>query len=329
MSRRGLIALGLLTAALVWGCGSKEPRPQTAARPAENTVSAFQARDDFGQMVTLARPPRRIICLAPNVVEIAYALGLGDRIVGVSEFCDFPAEAKTKPVVGRYDRPSIEKIVSLQPDLVLLGYGNPKELAAALKKAGVEVFGVNPKSIEEIFEVTERIGKVCGAEAEARHTYGGQAGQVVEGLRTRLAKVKERLPSGKARRLQTFIVVDEESLWTAGRDTLQEEILRLAGGENIASFRASYFPISKEVLLEAQPEVILVAGKPSEASRIRRRFQARADLAGLKAVREGNILVMDGDILSRPGPRVVDAVEQLSSLLSEIRTEAGLKPALP
>ncbi|NIM06277.1 MAG: ABC transporter substrate-binding protein [Armatimonadetes bacterium] len=278
----------------------------------------LQAKDDLGEMVSLAKPPQRIVCLSPNAVEIAFALGLGERVVGVSAFSDYPPEAKEKPVVGRYDRPSIEKIASVNPDLVLLGYGNPKEIIPVLRNLEIPLFGINPKSIEDIIEVMERVGAVCGVEAEAK--------QAAANLRTRLEKARERLPVDNQRRVRVFVIIDEESLWTVGADTLQDQILRLAGGDNIASFRHSYFPISKERLFEAQPEVILATGDPTQEEVIRRRLSARADLSALPAVRQGNIVVVDEDIYSRPGPRVVDAVEHLSQLLSKFPSKQSAPP---
>lgn len=316
MRRTSLAFLLFLLAAIVSGCHlPAATRSAPVLTGSEKRTPLLQARDDFGYLVSLRRPPQRIVCLAPNAAEIAFALGLGRQVVGVSQFSDYPPEARKKPLVGRYDRPNIEKIISLQPDLAIFGYGNPKELAQTLKDAGVPVFGVNPKTIGEIMGVIQRIGLLCGAEARAN--------QVTADMRARLKKIEQRLALEKPRGLRAFIVIDEEFLWTAGANTLQDEILRLAGGENIASSRPSFYPMSKEALLQAQPDLILVAGKTSQAQAIRRRLARRADLAQLRAVKEGRIVVIDGDTFSRPGPRVVKAVEQLFGILSDISSKSA------
>jgi len=301
------LALAVIAATLLkWGCGpASGPHPRRSFRT-EQRAGFLHVRDDLGRTITIPRPPRRIVCLAPNVTEIIFALGLGERVVGVSEFSDFPPEAREKPQVGRYDRPSLERIVALRPDLVILGHGNPRELALALERARITAFGLNPKTIEESFRALERIGEICGVQERAQ--------QLSETLRTRVEKVRKRVAAGNLRRPRVFIMIDEEPLWTAGRNTLQDEILRLAGGENIAS-RPSYYPLSKEALFAAQPDLILIPGKPSEARSIRQRIRARKDLSSLSAVRRGHIVVVDGDIYSRPGPRIAEAVEELYGLM--------------
>ena len=304
--RLAVKALALLALALaVWGCGGK-----TVSQPSNNKPPALQAKDDLGRTVSLVKAPQRIVCLAPNVTEIAFALGLDEKIVGVSEFSDYPPQAQQKPSLGRYDRPSIEKIVSLHPDLALLGYGNPQELSAALERVGIVTFGVNPKNIHGIFDTIERIGIICGVGPKAR--------QLADQLRKRLDGVNNKLVANpRSYRPKVFVLIDEGSLWTAGSNTLQDEVLRLAGGRNIAADRSSYYQMSREAVFAAQPDLILVAGKPSQAAEIRKKVRARNDLAALPAVKANRIAVIDGDIFSRPGPRVVDAVEQLFTVLNQ------------
>lgn len=301
--RRLLASLLLAAVCSICGCQAQSARqPQVLTRP-----QGLQAKDDFGQTISLPHPPQRIVCLAPNVTEIAYALGLGDRIVGVSEFSDYPPAAKQKPLVGRYDRPSMEKIVSLHPDLVLLGYGNPEELAGMLEKAGIACFGVNPRSIKQVLTAIERIGEICGVSEKAR--------QVSAGLLDRAGEVKKKLADQPIRRPRVFILIDDAELWTAGRETLQDEVVRLGGGDNIAAFRTSFFLISKESLIAAQPELILVTGKTREAGRIKAQLMARRELASLPAVKRHAVEVVEADIFSRPGPRVIDGMELVYAIV--------------
>jgi iron complex transport system substrate-binding protein len=298
-----LIFLGALLLGGFLGCG-----PHAGLR-SQLSSAKLTVADDFGVTVSLAKPPRRIICLAPNLTEIAFAIGLGDRVVGVVEYSDYPPAALRKALVGRHDHPNLESIVALHPDLVLMGFGNPGEIGPALRRSGISVFGANPKSIKDVLALISRIGKLCGVPA--------QAAQLTEQLQARLDRIRQQLTRRQTRPPRVFIMIDQEPLWTAGADTLQDEIVRLAGGENVAASRASYFAFSKEALVAAQPDFILLPARPEEVSRLKHNLLARKDLAGVKAIREGKILVVDADSFSRPGPRLVKAVEETYQLLSQ------------
>jgi len=275
----------------------------------------MQVTDDLGRVVSISKPPQRIISLVPNLTEILYALGLGERVVAVCEYSDFPPAAAKKPLVGRHDRPSIEKVASFHPDLVLLGFGNPKELAPALERTGITAFALNPKNLEEVIRTIERVGEICGVSEKAK--------KVAADLRTRLAKVRKQTAQPHLKRPRVFIMIDEEPIWTAGADTLQDEILRLAGGVNVVAKRASYFAYSKESLFADQPDAILIGVTSAQAEATVARLRARKDLQTLSAVRSGHILTIDADTFSRPGPRAVDAVERLSELLANLPNPAG------
>jgi iron complex transport system substrate-binding protein len=284
---------------LLWGCGhGGGPHPQAQGQ------STIRVKDDLGQIVTLSHPPQRIVSLAPNTTEILYALGLGDRIVAVGDFSDYPLEAKKKPSVGRYDRPSLEKIVSYRPDLVFIGFGSSKDLAPAVAKAGAASFAVNPQSIAQILDAIKRIGNVCGVDS--------RASKLAADLKHRIQAVKSSLQTQSVKRPRVFIMLDNESLWTAGPETLQDEILRLAGGQNIAT-RPSFYQISKESLVDARPDVILVPLPSQDQQQTRDAGTRSAKLFASEA----KVITVDADAFSRPGPRVVDAVEELAKALKK------------
>jgi iron complex transport system substrate-binding protein len=307
-----LIAGAVLLLLGLSGCG-----PQTGAQPGSASSSKLTAKDDFGEILRLPKPPRRIICLLPNLTEIIFALGLGDKMVGTVEFSDYPPPAAKITSVGRHDHPNLEKIVSLNPDLVLMGFGNPRELAPALRRSGIPVFGANPKNIEEVIDLMNRIGKLCGVSDKAE--------SLTEQLQTRLNEVKQQLHRRKTRPPRIFIMFDQDPLWTAGADTLQDEIVRLAGGENVAASRAAYFAFSKEALVAAQPDFILLPARPEEANRLYNSLLARKDLAGVRAINKDRILIVEADSFSRPGPRLVKAVEETYRLLSPTGEEPAAK----
>lgn len=297
------VSIAFLLMMFAWGCGHRGggPHPQSQGQ------KRLSVTDDLGRQISLSHPPQRIVSLAPNATEILYALGLGDRIIAVADFSDYPPEAKKKPSVGRYDRPSLEKIISYKPDLVIVGYGSPKELAPAITKTGVTSFAVNSQSIADILAAIDNIGTLCGA--------SNKASKLQANLKKRLAAVETKVKSQTYHRRRVFIMVDQEPLWTAGVKTLQDEIIQLAGGKNIAT-RPSFYPISRETLFAEQPEVILLPAPVKDTKKLLIQVSSRSDLSGLDAIRKHRIITIDTDIFSRPGPRVVDAVEELAKQLA-------------
>jgi iron complex transport system substrate-binding protein len=304
VSRIPWLFAGALLLLLGFGCGPhRGPQPGVSS-PAS---TPFSAKDDFGNLVRLSHPPRRIVALTPNLVEILFALGLGDRIAGTVEFSDYPPEARRLTQVGRHDRPNLEKIVSLNPDLILMGFGNPRDLTKTFSRLGLPVFGANPKTLADTLRLIDRLGTLCGVPAASR--------QLTRKLAARLQEIERRLTAKPGPRPRVFIIIDQNPIWTAGSDTLQDEIVRLAGGENIAASRPSYYAYSKEALLANQPDYLLLPAKPVEAAALKQELLSRKDLAGLRALRKGKILVVDADSFSRPAPRAVEAVAQIFSLL--------------
>jgi iron complex transport system substrate-binding protein len=299
--------LVLVVAAWCWGCGDKPtPQPPQGASAPRQTLRTVT--DDLGQQFSLAQPPRRIVSLAPNATEILYALGLGERIVAVTQFSDYPPAAGSKPQVGSYDRPSIEKIVACKPDLVIFGFGSSKELAKTLGRFKIPAFAINPQSMEEILQTITRIGDLCGVSS--------RADKLTAELHQRIQKAQAGLHFNNRQRPRVFIMVDQDPLWTAGAQTLQDEILRLAGGENVASGKQGFYAYSKESIFAAQPDILLLPVRTDQTKSMRNKVLARKDLAGLQAIRQKKVVTIDADAFSRPGPRAFDAVDELARALA-------------
>lgn len=261
--------------------------------------------------------PRRIVSLSPALTEILFAVGLGERVVGVTDYCDFPPEARSRRKVGGYANPSVEAILALSPDVVLVspGPGN-RDAALAVGRAGVRVEVVPSETLDEAIAAIEEVGRRCGAEDRAR--------SLAKEVRSRLDATTARVAS--ARRVRTLFCVQTDPLIVAGRGTLPSQLLELAGGVNVVE--AERYPrIGMETVLAGAPEVILQSRMDAPASAdppTEGEFWKR--WPDVPAVRAGRVVVLAGDAALRPGPRVAEAVEELARLLHPEIVAEGRRP---
>lgn len=263
-------------------------------------------RDAVGRDVTLDTPPRRIVSLAPNVTEILFSLGLGERVVGVTTFCTYPAEAKTKPKIGSFMDLSVEKIISLAPDLVIGTVdGNSRSGVGILERASIKTFVVNPRDVAQTINTIEQLGKICGTEKRGR--------ELASKLRRRVDVVGEKVRS--AGRLRVFLQINDHPIMTVNRHTFHNDLINLAGGINIFEDGPISYPrIGIEEVLARKPEAILI----SSMERGGRFEEARKEWLkwdSLPAVKEGRVYLIDSDIIDRPSPRIVEGLEKMARFL--------------
>lgn len=263
------------------------------------------AVDDAGREIRLERLPAKIVSMAPSNTEILFAIGLGDRVVGVTNYDNYPPEVSGITKVGDAWTPDYEKIVSLAPELVL-AVGTPdSQLVKGLEGYGLKVFILQAATIDQVASDIELVGKITGAEKQAR--------KVAQETRARVQAVRAKVPAvGDAARPRVFWALDAE-LWTVGPGSFVDDLIVSAGGRNVgASLGLPYGKFSEESLLEADPDVIIIPvldpAVPDALSRL-------AGWNSLKAVREGRVYQIDPDIVSRPGPRIAEALEQVARLL--------------
>ncbi len=269
--------------------------------------ATVQATDDTGVTVALAAPAQRIISLAPHATELLFAAGGGARVIGVSETSDWPPPARTLPRVGDARTIDLERIVALHPDLIVTWpYTAPGEVDR-LRARGVPVFTTDPKTIDGIAADLERLGLLLGTQARTQ----GLAAE----LRTRLAQ-QRRASAGK-RALTVFYEIWPSPLFTIGGAHLISQALAACGATNV--FAALTLPaptVSVEAVLAAKPDAIVVAAdnglRPDWLEEWRR-------WPALPAVAQGNLFVVDGNLLHRPGPRFLEGVEQLCAVLDTAR----------
>ncbi len=262
--------------------------------------------DEAGRKVKVPKEPRRIVSLAPSVTEILFALGLEERVIGVTEFSNYPPEAAGKPKVGSFVRLNAERILDLEPDMAVGTVdGNRIDLVRLLEDAGVAVYAVNPQSVEGMIRTVAGLGAACGVEER------GEA--MARDLRARLARVAERTRASE--RPRVFLQINTHPIMSVNRDTIHHDVIRLAGGENLTADHAVTYPrVSLEEVLSKAPDVILISsmerGGAFEEAR-----QAWFQWNTIPAVRTGRVYLIDSDLIDRPSPRVIEGLEAMADLL--------------
>jgi iron complex transport system substrate-binding protein len=264
--------------------------------------------DDMGRGVTIEEVPQRIVCFGPSITEIAFALGVGERVVGVDDFSDYPAEAQDLPKVGSAFAPSIESLVALEPDLVLTL--EHEEFNSELEALGITYLIFDPKDIDNILTNIELVGAVTDTVDEAE--------TLVESLEERIADVQNRVAGGDL--LSVFYIVDatDPTLpWTAGPGSFIDALITMAGGENVAHDAPyAWLQFSIEEVVSADPDVIIVqtmlGGIPTITIED---LQAHPIWGEMSAVKQGRVYLVDGDLVSRSGPRIVDGLEALAEAI--------------
>ncbi|MFC1966533.1 ABC transporter substrate-binding protein [Chloroflexota bacterium] len=280
-----------------------------ASLPETTSPSPIEITDQLGRIVALDKPPQRIISLAPSNTEILYALGLADQVVAVTDYCNYPLEVKAKPTIGGFSTPNIEEIVALSPDLVLATSMHENKIIPQLEGKGLTVLALNPKTIDDVLEAILLTGKVAGVE--------GNATALVDGMRQRIKAVADRT-SGLTpeQKPKVFYVVWHDPLKTAGSETLQDELIQKAGGTNVAQGLTAYANISLEVVVKEDPEVIIAGiGHGSGHDQTFQYAQVEPRLRDTDARLNNRIYAINSDLASRPGPRIVEALEQFAQFI--------------
>ena len=269
-------------------------------------AQALTVVDQTGHAVTLPATPRRIVSLVPSVTETLFAIGAQDAVVGVTDFCNYPPDARHKARVGDMLAPNLETLVSLKPDLVVATRsGNREETFDQLKRLGLPVYLVDePPSLAGVLRLVGGLGQLTGRR--------DAAAAVAAGLEGRIASVRERVAGRPHPRV--LYVLWPEPLIVPGRGSLVSELIASAGGESVTADQAQGYPrMSLEAAVGRAPEVIILARHGAGTGPAAREQWQR--LESLPAIRSGRLYAADGDLLHRYGPRVVDGLELLVRLI--------------
>jgi ABC-type Fe3+-hydroxamate transport system, periplasmic component len=276
--------------------------------------------DDLGRKIYLAQAPKRLVSLAPSITETLYAIGLADRVVGVTEFCDYPPEARNKPKVG-YSNPNLETIVALQPDLVLAprDFIRP-DVLGKLEQLKIPTFVVEAKTVEDIASQIQLIGRMLDRSEVAN--------PIAMELRRRLTELKRR--TEMLARPRVLYVLNSQPLITVGPGSFIHQLIEIAGGANVAAGAASPYPrLSIEAVLKEDPQLIIFPvgaseGIPQGEQELWRRWKT------MTAVKMDSFHHIASDLLNRPGPRIVLGLEKLAEIIHpEVFASSNLEPVRP
>jgi iron complex transport system substrate-binding protein len=265
--------------------------------------------DGLGRRVIVHQAPKRIVSIAPKNTEMLFAIGAGENVVGVTSFCNFPPEAHDREKVGGFAASSlsIEKIVGLRPDLVVTAAEFQRLVVDELDRLGITVFALAAESFDGLCGEMDILGRITGRQTEA--------GRVIDGMRSRFERVRTATAAIPAsERVSVFCEISDEPFLAAGPKSFIGEMIEACGGVNIMhDARAAYPHVNPEVLLERSPAVILI---PSEEGRPPPHAGVRVLPAWneLPAVQNGRVYYVDRDLVSRCGPRMVQAMEVIARL---------------
>ncbi|MDU9375871.1 Vitamin B12-binding protein [Methanocorpusculaceae archaeon Sp1] len=271
--------------------------------------------DDSGYTSEISAVPETIVSLGPSNTEILFALGLDDKVAGVTEYCNYPEAAKTKSIVSGVSSINVEKIVALNPDLILANAINGEDNIAHLRKLGYTVLVLNPDSVEGTFSSMRRIGDATNTSAAAE--------SLIDSMQQRLDAAAEKITAGE--KLTVTHLMSNDPYWVSGVHTFQNELIMRAGGENAFPEVDGWGIVNLEHLLITDPDIILVdsgAGMGEKGENIlKKSIMTDPRLSSLSAVKNNRVYVMDSDIFDRGGPRIVDALDDLIAVMYPATSE--------
>jgi len=257
---------------------------------------------------TVPSAKSRYISLAPSTTEILFALGLGDNIVGVSSYCDYPSQAKEKEKVGTFSQPNIEKIVFLKPDYIFCTGLKQAPAVSALRRLGLKVYVSDPASVADMLSSINEIGNITGKAKEAE--------SLTENMKRQIEEISSKVSSvPQEKRPKVFIEIWHDPLTTAGKGSFVDGLLTLAGGINIANnTRSAYGIFSPEEVIKRNPDCIIITYMDKRV--VSRSMASRFGWSGIAAVKNNRVYAdIDSNLLLRPGPRIVEGLKEIQKRL--------------
>ena len=264
------------------------------------TVFTRSVTDDLGRLIHLPQHVSRAISLAPSITESIFAAGAGDRLVGVTTYCNYPAETASIEKIGDTLNPNIERIMALKPDIVFVSTASQLEaFTNVLAQQNIAVFVSNAANFNDAVSAIGKFGAIFGTVENAK--------KAAEGMQTKAAELEREVKGREPARV--FVQISNEPLFTIGRDSFLTEIVQRAGGISVTKDVESGYPkLSKETALALNPDVIILSDSEDNQ-------EPNDVFRNSPAVKNGRVYKIDADIISRPGPRLVDAIEQIAGFL--------------
>jgi len=329
-THKQLELVGLIVVGLVAGCqASRQPADQPpGAHPPAVTVTAASKpwprsfTDDLGNTVIVDKPPQRIISLSPNLTEIVFLVGAGQQLAGRTDFCDYPAQAQAKPSIGGIINPSLERLVSLQPDLVLAARGVDAAFVDRLLEMKIPVLGYDPQTLDDVIALVRRIGRITGHDEQ-----GDEAAKA-------LAKRKDRVAAqhrGAGNSLRVLFVLSRDPLFVAGATSFVDDMIRTCGARNAVRDVSTidqtrpWPQASREAVVAADPQLVIIAQRhgvqqPEGPQAILTHLQRLPAWREVAAVKAGQVYLINDDLVTIPGPRLIEGLEEISYLISKAQS---------
>ena len=317
-----VFAFMMSLALILTGCGSASPAGTPTPTPPQQTSSpeaspsetpsapsSIRVTDRRGVEVVLDKAPENVISLMPSDTEILYALGAGDLVTAVSEYCNYPEATASKEKLATGEKLSVEALIEKKPDVVFLGaMSSSSDQIAQLESAGVKIIVTEANSLEETYKVISMMGTALGREEAAE--------ELVLTIKTGLENIRKSSEGKTAKTVFIEVSPLQYGLWTCGSGTFIQELLEYVGAKNIFADLSGWASVSEEQVLSANPDFIITTASPLTGIE-----DPIGDITGrtgwdvLTAVKENQVYMLDGDMLSRPGPRLLDAAGELQKII--------------
>ncbi len=270
----------------------------------KDNTAIITVTDQLGRVVALDKIPQRIISISPSATEIIYALNLSDRLVGRTDYCDYPPQVIDKPSVGGFSNPSIEQIIALAPDLVLGASIHEDQVIPQLEEKGIKVLVLEPKTIDQVLQAFTLVGDITGAKEAAK--------ELVDNMQQRVNIIDDKVNKLTAsQKPGVFYVVWHDPLMVAGKETLLNDLITRAGGTNLTTTSGYYTTISLESVIQADPKILIAGtGHGDDSEQTYQFIMQEPRLQSTTARKNGALYRIDGNLSSRYGPRVFDALEE-------------------
>ncbi len=267
-------------------------------------VLAGTGVDSIGNRITVPDKNQRIVSLSPGATETLYALGLKDEIVGVSEFCNYPPDfVTTKPKIGGFSTPNIEKIQAVSPHIVIVTRVVPIQVKYQFEQLDIELFVAEPKSFNALMDTINQFGKLFNREEEAH--------LLIQGMKEEASEIIQAIRSHSVRPVKTIIEIWQNPYYAAGKNTLPGDIVTMAGGIVIPETGKEYPLLNEESILKLNPEALILGHRTDQNSLLK----SHSNISSISAIRNNKVFSPDPDEFLRPGPRVINALKEIAQFL--------------
>lgn len=307
--KKVMLCVALVTITCLAAACTQITGEEPATPPTGGDVFPLEIVDQVGRAVRIEKSPEKIISLAPSNTEILYALGLEDRLVGVTEYCDYPEAARQKPKIGGYSTVDIEKVVDTEPDLIFATKIHKDEVTPRLEGLGLAVVTLDPANVEEVMESINLIGRVTGKGEAASHLTAEMEGQVK-------AVTDKTSALAEGQRPRVFYVLWYDPITTVGAGNRINDLIIKAGGNNIAGDLPDYPDMSLEAVISMNPQVIIADVGHGSGEDLNYQYALSDErFKDIDAHQNNRVYKIDSDLVSRPGPRIIEGLESFAKFI--------------